>query len=633
MNTTSNTVRRLALSGARSLAYSTPSRNIARRLVEDPSAFKVREYLEKKGHGHKLRRLASQQLPDGMYFAKLTIKNWTKHRNESFRLLEGENVVYGNKIEPPARGFELEYRNIIVTSDTPEDFSLDISADYSLLIGRGAFTTAQQQRYDEQYSVEQHGDLFYSLRGNTRNPKRILITFPGFGPSTSRISYAVSYLKGITDEDLKDTLMVCFQDRYLAAGSYMLTDNAGNSLRPRVHEEISRLLSLHSVNEKDVMFFGASKGGSIATIYADGFPRARLLAVVPQMNLPYYLDKPFFRDNLYRLDAVRSEPQPETLMRKYFSEGRKVDYFYTDRDEESNHSLIEFVSDVPGLTKYRVDGEHAQVAKKALPTVLTLMKQFARGSSGFDAPTAISCDQATPFRDATGMGVQIRLSNASKYDVGPQHNVLLSGNLGRTQFRQLLAHHQVPFIKYTKSDERLREDLHPDAEVSSLLVTTNEGEARRGDFPALRLRAGSDSEGSWNELDLTPSDSPREYSLLASTDAPISTFRYTVVAGSAQGNYIRVAITEPGVQVSGIPQPEGSGEPRITLTASTSTAPVGIAKFVHRVAIAAGLESVHVVVTDSRVPDSEVDEVRFLYGPEVLYEEMREPSAAKVSIE
>jgi hypothetical protein len=593
----------------------------------------MREYLEQKGYGHKLRRLASQQLPDGMYFAKLTIKNWAKHRNQSFRLLEGKDIVYGNKIEPPARGFELEYRNIIVTSENVDDFSLDIDAKYELLIGKGAFTTAQQQRYDEQYGVEQHGDLFYSLRGNTKDPKRALITFPGFGPSTSRISYAVSYLKGITDEDLKDTLMVCFQDRYLAAGSYMLTDNAGNSLRPRVHSEISNLLSRYDIDEKDVMLFGASKGGSIAAIYADGFPRARLLAVVPQMNLPYYLDKPFFRDNLYRLDAARSEPQPGTLMRKYFSEGRKVDYFYTDRDEQSNHSLIEFVSDVPGLTKYRVDGEHAQVAKKALPTVLTLMKQFASGNSGLNASTAIGCDQAVPFRDTAGMGVQLRLSNASKNDAEPQHNALLGGTLGRTQFRQLLTHHQIPFIKYTGPDERLREDLHAGAEVSTLFVTTNGGEARSGDFPSLPLRVGSHGHGSveglWNELDLTPSDSPREYSLLASSDAPVSTFRYTVSAGNTQGEYVRVAITEPGVEVSEGSQPEEWGEPCKTLTASSSTEPVGIAQFVHRVAIAAGLESVHVAIMDPRVSDSEVDEVRSLYGPEVLYEDLREPAGTE----
>src|SRR5699024_9516913 len=348
-----------------------------------------------------------QQLPDGTFFAKLTIKNWAKHRDVSFRLLQGDRIVYGNKIEPPARGFELEYRNIIVTSDDPKDFSLDIDAEYSLLIGKGAFTTAQQQRYDEKYGVEQHGDLFYSLRGNVKNPKRALITFPGFSPSTSRISYFVSYLKGITDEDLADTVMVCFQDRYLVSGSYMLVDNAGSSLRPRVHDEISRLLARYGIAEKDLMLFGASKGGSIATIYAEGFPSARLVATVPQMNLPYYLSKPFFRDNLYRLDAIRSEPQPGTLMRQYFAEARCIDYFYTDRDEQSNHSLVEFIADVPGLTKYRVDGEHAEVAKKALPTILTLLKRFTRGEDGGSAPAALACDQAIPFPDESGMGFQI----------------------------------------------------------------------------------------------------------------------------------------------------------------------------------------------------------------------------------
>jgi hypothetical protein len=76
-------------------------------------------------------------------------------------------------------------------------------------------------------------------------------------------------------------------------------------------------------------------------------------------------------------------------------------------------------------------------------------------------------------------------------------------------------------------------------------------------------------------------------------------------------------------------QPEEWGEPCKTLTASSSTEPVGIAQFVHRVAIAAGLESVHVAIMDPRVSDSEVDEVRSLYGPEVLYEDLREPAGTE----
>lgn len=93
-------------------------------------------------------------------------------------MLQGSSVVYGNEVEPPARGFPLEYRNIVVTSSDVAEFKLDINAPYELKIGRGAFTTPQQVKYDAQYGVKQYGDVFYSLRGNTVNPKKLLITFP-----------------------------------------------------------------------------------------------------------------------------------------------------------------------------------------------------------------------------------------------------------------------------------------------------------------------------------------------------------------------------------------------------------------------------------------------------------------------
>lgn len=628
MTPKTNALRRIARSGARSLAYSTPSRNLARRLVEDPSAHRVREYLEKKGHGHELRRLASQQLPEGTYFAKLTIKNWSKHRNKSFRLLQNGQVVYGNRIEAPSRGFDPEYRNIIVTSDDLKDFSLDINADYTLLIGRGAFTTAQQQRYDEQHGVEQHGDLFYSLRGNLRNPKRALITFPGFGPSTSRISYAVNHLQGLSDDDLDDTVVICFQDRYMVAGSYMLVDNAGDPLRDRVNSEISRLLGRFGIAEEDLLLFGASKGASIATLYAEKFPGARILAVAPEMNLPYHLSTPFFRDGLLRLDAIHHEPQPGTLMRRYFAEGRTIDYLYTDEDEQSNYSLIEFVSDIPGLTKYRIDGDRESLAKKAMPTVLTLLKQFARGGHDTIETEPLGCDQAVPFPHEHSMGVQLRLSNSSQIRPSAQGNVLLDGHLGRTRFRQLLTDHELPFIKYTAPSQRLRRDLHGTAEMSSVLLTTSSGDHRCGEFPPLTFteppaESGSPVMPSWSELELIPNTSPRTYSLLAAGHLDVSTFEYVTAEGAPSGDHVRVVFTRSTDEKQQITPPDDWGEPRTVVDASVLAEPMGLAQFVHRLAITAGVDAMHVVFEDSNIEDAELDSVRLLHGLDLRCEDRR----------
>lgn len=615
---------------ARTLAYSSTSRRLARRFVEDPAADRIRSEIERRGHGAKLRRLASQPLPPGTYFAKLTIYHWKKHQNKSFQLIEGDRVVYGNKIEPPARGFELEYRNIIVTSEDPSDFRLNIDANYSLIIGRGTFTTAEQVRYDEQYGVKQHGDLFYSIRGNTVNPRRILVTFPGFGPSTSRISYAVSYLKDIRDDELSETLMICFQDRYMVSGTYMQVDNANVSLRDRIKTAISEFLSKYDISQSNVMFFGASKGGSIAIYAAEDFPQAHLVLVVPQMNLPYYLDKPFFRDNIYRLPALRAEKQPYNLMRRYFAEERKIDYFYTDRDEQSNFSLIEFVRDVSGLTKYRVDGEHSEVAKKALPTILAVMKGFLRGTPDDSTHETLPSSQLLAFPASKGVGFQIRLRDDALLKSGAGTNVLLETDLGATKLRQLISDHTYDFIKYTAPGERMFAALHAPAGVHTLLHTTSEGWLRRVALPAAapqveivspKIIAGLDA-----PLDLSPTSGLRKYAVLAETNYPVATYQYVVQEGVADGNSVVIFITPRGAKPSVNVLDSPVERPYLIIAASPSKRAQKFALFVHRVAITAGVEHVSVVVTDPMVSDEEINDMKNLYGPDISCYDFRPSS-------
>lgn len=491
-------------------AYSKFGTDVARRILASPADSVVHKYVKTKGLEGSVRRLASESLPPGLYFAKLTIKQWEKHRGKPFRLLQGSSVVYGNEVEPPARGFPLEYRNIVVTSSDVTEFKLDINAPYELKIGRGAFTTPQQVKYDAQYGVKQYGDVFYSLRGNTVNPKKLLITFPGFGPSTSRISYAVSYLKDIKEADLRDTMMVCFQDRYLAAGSYMMVDSAGRSLYERVWSVLDGLRSEHNIDESQMLFFGASKGGSIAINYAKDFPQAHLLLAVPQMNLPYYFNKPFFRDNLFRNNAIRTSEQPESLLRQYFAEGRKIDYFYTNSDELSNHSLIELAHDVPNLTKYRVDGGHSAVARAALPSMLGIMRNFLHGAKN----KTFRCENIRSYARGGNVLAQARVDNQASKIRGA--NWYLEGSLGRTKFMHLLTEHSYQFLKFTSDSQVLAAAYDPIEAMSGLTALEANGSRWTSSLPEPLTRGPKQSPGavlSFDELVLT-STSPREYVVL-----------------------------------------------------------------------------------------------------------------------
>jgi hypothetical protein len=586
-------IRRAAAlrSGARDLAYSAPVRAAVRSVMSTQAGAPVRRVVDSKGLDGAARRLMSEKLPAGAYYAKLTIHDWERHRGRSFRLSQGPTVVYGNEIEPPARGSALEYRNIIVTSKDTGRFSLDIDAAFTLKIGHGAFTTPQQIEYDEKYGVEQHGDVFYSVRGNTTNPSKLLVTFPGFGPSTSRISYAVSYLKDLDEHDLSDTLMVCFQDRYLVSGSYMLVDNGGRPLYDRVHRVIDEFVRRHEIAQHDVLFFGASKGGSIAITYAKEFPQAHLLLAVPQMNLPYYFNKPFFKDSLFRMTQLRELEQPQELVRRYFAEGRKIDYFYTNDDELSNHSLIELAHDVENLTKYRVGGVHGAVAKNALPAMLGVMRRFLAPRSEH----ALGCVGLRTFVEGDSVRLQLRLDDSSK-DLPTEANSFVEGRLGRTRFLQILSDHDYPFVKYMDTSQRLFPAYDRLVDIDRVTVLDASGD--RYSAPLPEKIAADGAEPADLELTTAPlqleTDGVQEYAVV--DDTRLGRFRYRSARVAPGGDTLEVHVASTLDAVGGEPLVASSDRVRFV----AHVAPKGVGDLAHlvvlRLVVAAGVSRLRCVI-------------------------------------
>ncbi|GGH65096.1 hypothetical protein [Rothia aerolata] len=483
-----NSVKGRLKNEAKNILYSSQGRNSARKTLNLlRTSEKYSTYLENKNFRRILENIASEDLPYGKYFAKITIHNWENFKNQKFKLFQNGKLVYGNQIEAPAKGFPLEYRNIPVSSLNKNNFRLNINADFDIKIGKGSFTTVQQRNYDDKYEIIQDGDVFYSLRGNTTNPSKILITFPGFGPSTTRISYAISYLKALTEDDLQNTLMICFQDRYLVSGSYMMVDSARRPLYPRVKSVIDHFMRLYSIDDDNMLLFGASKGGSIALHYAQEFPRARLLIAVPQLNLPYYMNKPFFRYNLFEVKAFHEMIQPEQLLRKYLTEGRRIDYFYTNNDELSNHSVIELAHGVKGLTKYRFNGTHGEVAKAALPTMLNIIREFL----GQATNKKIICEDALTYKTEDRLYAQVRIQD--DIENNNPANWYLEANDGGTILRVAMTNHTYGFVKYTSPSQAIFPSYDPISSFNKIIGSFDTGLTYIGKLPH-KLENNSESQ-------------------------------------------------------------------------------------------------------------------------------------------
>ncbi|MGP5599206.1 hypothetical protein ACTXOJ_09395 [Glutamicibacter arilaitensis] len=446
---TVKTIKQSISSLSRKVGYSPAGREVARQILDMPEKTVLRTKLKDLGVEGKLRHMATEALPEGQFYAKLFIKNWRRYLGKEFQLLENGRIVYGNTIEAPLKGMTLEYRNIVVSSSDLSHFSLDIDAPFTMSIGPGAFYTPQQDHYDKKYSVKRHGRLHYATRGNAVNPEKIIFTFPSFSSSTSTTPYMVSFLSGIKDAELEKTLLVCFQDRFGTSGTYMQMDNSGLDLTAVVSEEIEKIRTRFNVDEKYLMFYGVSKGGSIAIRYSQPYPKSRLVISCPQLHLGYYLKNSSFKDSLGRSALVHQKEQPHRLLSQFIDQNRSIDYLYSTKDETSNYSLAEQLDHSNGLNLLRIDGIPSEVARKSLPTVLNILRSFI----GTSTVSNVILEQVRVYPNDSGHRVQVRIG--APEEANTRTNWYLIKRHANSAHAQLLTQGALRFVKYTTDAQQI----------------------------------------------------------------------------------------------------------------------------------------------------------------------------------
>ncbi|MBQ9690994.1 MAG: hypothetical protein IJV62_02670, partial [Eggerthellaceae bacterium] len=282
------------------IAYSQPVRSMFSKAVNSAAHDGIYSVIKQAPKLYDVvRKISHPPLPEGLFYAKLFIYGWQAIDGKRFRLMHKGACVYGTTCEPPQKGFQLEYRNIVVTSTNYEEFALEIEdADKNLLSGdiefrlvfsKTQFSTPQQDAYDLKYGVEFKDGIYYSLRGNTKNPKKLIVTFPGFGSSTARVQYAVSYLGALDDDDLSETCLIALQDRYGVSGTFLIYDDAGYPLQSRIENFINFYVEKFNIAQHNILFFGGSKGATCALYHFKPYKEAIFVGGTSAMNLPHRL--------------------------------------------------------------------------------------------------------------------------------------------------------------------------------------------------------------------------------------------------------------------------------------------------------------------------------------------------------
>ncbi|WP_409012038.1 hypothetical protein [Aeromonas salmonicida] len=149
---------------------------------------------------------------------------------------------------------------------------------------------ADQLNFDVRYGIKKHDlcgvSVSYALSGELTTPRKILITFPGVS-NFDNVNYRLSALTSLQTR-LQDTLILAFQDKEGVYGNYLFEDSSGSLLKPTIVSLIEGLKEKFNLNASDIIFYGNSKGATIALDYLESYPKSYFFIDIPQLDLYNY---------------------------------------------------------------------------------------------------------------------------------------------------------------------------------------------------------------------------------------------------------------------------------------------------------------------------------------------------------
>ncbi|WP_270264938.1 hypothetical protein [Lactococcus formosensis] len=271
--------------------------NIDTKLIVDSSHNEVinnnyGEYLNFLKACLNLTRYKTIELNQVKKYLNINI-NYKKAKIFKQEIIIKENGRNLYKLYPPnnQEGTKGKFYNIVLDTENNEYQLLTTleDEDFSFFFSDQRTYTPEEKERDEKYLIKSEEISNVRICLSERiigTPQRILITFPGFGYHYKELQYPVSTLSSINN--LENVLVLAFQDSYLIDGSYMQLDDNGYPIKNSIVMKIRKEMEKYNLHEDEILFFGASKGGTIALSYIDDFPKANYTAIVPQVSLEHF---------------------------------------------------------------------------------------------------------------------------------------------------------------------------------------------------------------------------------------------------------------------------------------------------------------------------------------------------------
>ncbi|HIC1753772.1 TPA: hypothetical protein ACW0JC_000772 [Escherichia coli] len=192
--------------------------------------------------------------------------------------------------------------------DEKSSVSLKVkNENIKLIITKDKIFHPDQLAFDKKHSIVSHKllgeSVYYSLCGDIYSPKKILITFPGVS-NFDNVHHRLSALSSLHSR-LKNVLI------------------------------ISGLKARFSLCDHDIIFYGNSKGATIAIDYISFFPNSYFFIDIPQLDLYNKSHNALFKFTLGE-DARNYYVFKETLSSL---KNEKVYYSFAENDHDSSRSI------------------------------------------------------------------------------------------------------------------------------------------------------------------------------------------------------------------------------------------------------------------------------------------------------
>lgn len=199
-----------------------------------------------------------------------------------------------------------------------------------LVIGHHRLYHPDQAVFDKRFAIQRHElegeSIYYAPLGNLNYPRKLLITFPGVS-SFDNVNYRLSALTSVQSHIGDRALIIALQDKVGPFGNYMFKTDGGYPVGAIVTSLIRGLMDRYKLDESDVIFYGNSKGGTVAIDYISRFPRSKFFTDIPQMDLFNYRSQ----NDLMRLTTG-------VEARRYYN---LTDYLATLKSDNVTYSFAE----------------------------------------------------------------------------------------------------------------------------------------------------------------------------------------------------------------------------------------------------------------------------------------------------